>query len=117
MEVARVVLVMDDSDWTNALPERQRGVDGYDLLGSKNEQSQLMDGMWRSREKKVNDNFQGFYLKQLRNGITVYLRLGTPREEQIQGSIDEFNYGLIELEVPMRLNILIHLFIHSRNIY
>lgn len=40
-----------------------------------------MDGMWRSREKKVNDNFQGFYLKQLRNGITVYLRLGTPREE------------------------------------
>lgn len=37
MEVAGVVLVLDDSDLTNVLPLREKEVDGFErFLGSKN---------------------------------------------------------------------------------
>lgn len=37
--------------------------------------------------------------------------------KSVDRSVDEFTYGHIELEVPVRHNRLIHLFIHSTNIY
>lgn len=45
MEAARVVLVMNDSDWTKVLPVRWREVDGFErFLGSKNSQGLMLDG-------------------------------------------------------------------------